>query len=334
MTRQFWALAAVGGLALAGCATDPTSSLQGTPTRIQASASLIQLNQGDSVLVTATTVDAQGVPLAVIPTASSATTDIVTVSEANQPPLSQARFYVKGGDAGVGTVNLSAGGANASLTVIVFPLEFAGAVTVNTAGRLDTVVVSSSAVLSFDSTAAEVFIDGGATKLISRSATELKVVALSRGALTGATVTVTNLVFLAGTENETDVAELDAAATVNISGEPDEPANDSRATATTVTSGSTTVGSVGTGDASDFFAFAVTNGQTIAITIAFTDGPDIDGLLYNPSGTVVAVAFTLNNPETINHTASATGNYAIEVNLYDGHGVTEPYYYDLTVTVS
>ncbi len=40
--------------------------------------------------------------------------------------------------------------------------------------------------------------------------------------------------------------------------------------------------------------------------------------LYDPSGSEVARAYTLNNPETISYNATTTGQYQIRVNAYSG----------------
>lgn len=122
MTRQFWALAAVGAVVLAaGCASDPTSSLNGTPGYIETSLRSFRVNVGDSVRVTAELKDAQGVTLPTLPSASSADANIATVSTVDNEPLSQLAFYVYGEAYGVATVLVTSGGITDSITVTTYP---------------------------------------------------------------------------------------------------------------------------------------------------------------------------------------------------------------------
>ena len=118
MTRQFLAVAAAGGILLAGCAADPTDALGGNPAAIAVSASVLNVTVGDSILVTATTLDGQTVPLPTLPTATSESAGIGVVS-ANQPPLSVARFYVKGIAVDTGIVRVTAGSVSDSIVVYV-----------------------------------------------------------------------------------------------------------------------------------------------------------------------------------------------------------------------
>jgi len=122
MTRQFLALAAVGSLALAsGCATDPTSSLQGTPAFIETSLASFRVNVGDSVRVTAQLKDAQGVTLATLPSVSSSDAAVVTVDTTTGVPLSQLVFYVRGTGFGATTVLVTSGTIVDTINVEAYP---------------------------------------------------------------------------------------------------------------------------------------------------------------------------------------------------------------------
>ena len=118
MTRQFLALTAVASLALAGCAKDPTATLSGTPTLISISDATLNVTVGDSILVTARTLDAQGVVLPTVPTAVSESANVVVV-DVTEPPLSQARFYVKGVAIDTAVVRVTVGGISDSIVVFV-----------------------------------------------------------------------------------------------------------------------------------------------------------------------------------------------------------------------
>ncbi len=70
------------------------------------------------------------------------------------------------------------------------------------------------------------------------------------------------------------------------------------------------------GTANEYFYIDVTSPGEINLTLDWASSADLDMFLYNPSGSEVARAYTLNNPETISYTASTTGRYEIRVNAY------------------
>jgi len=118
MNRRLYGIAAAGLLA-AACASDPTSDLSGDPVRVIASLDVMSLVAGDSVLVTAESRTAQGVTHPTLPTPASTNTGVATTSDATVPPLSVARFYIKGVAAGDAFVVLTAGVAVDTITVTV-----------------------------------------------------------------------------------------------------------------------------------------------------------------------------------------------------------------------
>jgi len=113
----------LGGLALAllvaACAQDPTADLGPATSRISVQYDSVTLAVGDSLIVSAQTVDGQNVALASMPVPASASTAIATVLDAYLPPLPIARFWIKGISKGTTTVNLTAEGATASIDVVV-----------------------------------------------------------------------------------------------------------------------------------------------------------------------------------------------------------------------
>jgi hypothetical protein len=115
----------LGGLALAlvvaACATDPTADLGPSVTRVTPQYTAVTLAAGDSIIVTAQTVDGQNVMLSSIPQAASADQSIATVSNAYLPPLPIARFYITGVAAGSTQVNVTdpTSGATAAIAVVV-----------------------------------------------------------------------------------------------------------------------------------------------------------------------------------------------------------------------
>lgn len=71
-----------------------------------------------------------------------------------------------------------------------------------------------------------------------------------------------------------------------------------------------------TGTRSVEFYIDVTNTGDIDLNLSWSGSADLDMFLYNPSGSEVARAYTLANPETISYTATTTGRYKIKVDAY------------------
>lgn len=109
MRRYLLGLAATAVALTAGCVSDPTGDLAGTPARIITSLSQGTVRVGDSILVTAQLRDAQNVTLAIQPEVSSQTPAVLSVSTVNAAPVPELRFYVKGLAFGLGTVAVSYG---------------------------------------------------------------------------------------------------------------------------------------------------------------------------------------------------------------------------------
>ena len=123
MKRILLGLVAVGlaSLGATSCASDPTSELSGTPTSISASLNTIFINVGDSVQVTARTLDEQGLTLPAVPEVASSTPSVVTVTTLEPGPLAQTTFSIKAVAFGTGTVTMTQGGATGTITVYTFP---------------------------------------------------------------------------------------------------------------------------------------------------------------------------------------------------------------------
>jgi hypothetical protein len=130
MKRDLLGLAAIILLAAgAGCTTDPTDSLSEGISTVSTSLSHTDLVIGDSVAVTAETKDNQGVAIPdPLPSATSLTPAIVSVTEANVAPLAQTRFYIKALTYGTGEVEVTAGGETVTITIDTWParIDIAG----------------------------------------------------------------------------------------------------------------------------------------------------------------------------------------------------------------
>jgi hypothetical protein len=122
MTRRLLGLAAAAlVLAGSGCVSDPTDALSGEVTGVRASLSAIQVDVGDSTLITAEATDQQGNALTILPEVSTLDAAIATVTVADIPPLPQRRFYIKGVSFGEGRVIVTAGQETDTITVRTWP---------------------------------------------------------------------------------------------------------------------------------------------------------------------------------------------------------------------
>ncbi len=190
------ALAAAG---IAGCFSDPASSLQNGPAAIQLTRSAVYLAaSGDSVLVEARMVDDQGTILPI--TGAAWTTDNVAVADVHVaaqqlPDDGSSKVYVLAttNAGGVTTVRISARGVSDSVRVTQITNTVVPGTSAVVAG--DTVTVTAPAGYAWDPAASVLTLGGNSTYLLSRSATVLK--ALARAPYTGV-VTVTSLFFSGG----------------------------------------------------------------------------------------------------------------------------------------
>jgi hypothetical protein len=127
MKRDLIGLAAIILLAVgSGCTTDPTQALSEGVGGVSASVSYVEIVVGDSVAVTAETKDNQGVAIPdPLPTIASATPAVVSIVEADVPPLAQRLFYIKALTFGEGEVTVTAGGQSLTINVQTWPARIA-----------------------------------------------------------------------------------------------------------------------------------------------------------------------------------------------------------------
>ncbi len=344
MQRHLLGLAALAVvLGAAGCVKDPTSGLAGTPTRIVASYAKLLMTEGDTVRVTAELRDEQGAPLNIMPVASAPTPAVVDVVDQEQAsPQPYLQFDVAGVAAGAGIIVLSYENLADTITVAVFPVVFDGAVAVKTGGQLDTVTIAAGSVVSFDPAATTVTIDGEPARMLTVTADAITAIARNTGAVATAQITIDNVVFLAGTSDETPIQSIDAEATPAIRGESTEPANNDPATAPTVAAVNGLVeGLISSTDADDFWAFTLATPADVTIEVSFDDdggSPDIDVYLLGPApvgdnycdldGCSMGTGA---QPEGGTFTLPA-GTYYVDVEWFDDGDATGPFYYKLKVT--
>lgn len=83
-------------------------------------------------------------------------------------------------------------------------------------------------------------------------------------------------------------------------------------------------------DDNDYYKFAVSSGQNIALSMTPPSGADFDIYLYNAAGTQKASSTTRGSgTETINFNADSSGDWRLRVYAYSGTG-----YYSFSVSVS
>lgn len=182
MTRRFFGfLGALAGLALVtgSCVDDPLADLDANTTTILTSHSSVQLTQGGGgIAITATPVDGRFTPLAVPVTAAGCDAAVTaTVDTSYHPvPVTSARFIVRGVGAAGSCVNFTAGGVTKAVTAVVLPTSFSGTVTPTTPQAGDTVTISSTAQLKFDTAfVAVTFAGAAAGPILSKTADQLRV---------------------------------------------------------------------------------------------------------------------------------------------------------------
>ena len=106
--------------------------------------------------------------------------------------------------------------------------------------------------------------------------------------------------------------------------------NDERAQATVLASGNT-VEARTCGDDDDWFALTVTQACHVVVELDFdASGGDLDALLFDPDGQLIATAGGLEDHEAINVTATSTGSYAVRLR----GGTRDDIAYRVTMTAS
>ncbi len=307
----------------AGCVDDPTGTLSGAVAKVISSRSFTQLSVGDSVRITARAVDAQGNSVPSLPQVTSADESIVTVSvdqTVSGKPLPETVFFVKAVGPGQTQVNLSAGGASSVIQAIGFPLEFTGAVSVNSSGPVDVITVSSTDVIKFDPDNAQVTVDGQPTFVQSRSADAMEVVLVSASAVSGGTVSVSGMVFL----GQFALGNLDATQTVDIRAAPAAVGAPDAGPDLTAGPFPLTVYTVLSGSSPNAF-FTLNPGADLPITVTLDwFGGDDNDILWCDAGCSAFVGnfsgATLNHPEVSSVTVPAGTLWNLWLNLYSGTG--------------
>lgn len=182
MTRRlFGFLCATAGAALVvgSCVKDPLSDLDGAPAAILTDLTTVQITQGAAgIQVTASVVDGRSTPLALPITATGCDAAVTVVRDTSYHPVPEtsARFIVSGTSPASSCVNVTAGGLTKSVTAIVLPTSLNGTVSSATPQGGDTLTITSTASLKFDTAVVSVTFGGAAVAtIISKTPDELRV---------------------------------------------------------------------------------------------------------------------------------------------------------------
>ena len=217
--RKVWLAAGLLALVAAACYSDPTADLQSGAVALKTTKTTLSVVAGDSVSMLANVVDAQGnsLPVGSISWVSSDANVAVVNPDVVAPIPGDifARAFIRGvsNQAGVATVTVTAQGVTSTIRVTVLPKTFPGVVTVSGTPGADTIilnrpapqtplvtvysagdtlVLNSTASITFSATTSTVSFGAFPGYIVARSATQIKAVA--RQAYAGP-VTLTNLTY-------------------------------------------------------------------------------------------------------------------------------------------
>jgi hypothetical protein len=332
------------GLVVTGCVKDPTEDLRTGVDRVTTTRTYLQLTPGDSASVSARTLDVQGNPIVPLPTLTSSDANVATITideEVTGNPLPQVNFFVKGGTPGEATVTATAEAASSAIQTLVFPLVFPGTAVATTVGRLDQITVTPEAIVEFDTSGTSgVLVDGASADVTSLTASEMVASWSAPEAKPAAVLTLTDVLFL----GEFPTAALDLEATVALKQDTDEPANNNDVpgggTLTVGAFDAINRGSSSSSDIDDFWCVSHPGGDiTFEIGWGGT-GADADIDVFVEVGCTQAFSFsditgfamaTGANPETASVTGLAAGDVMVYINVWDPHGVPDPFWYHLRV---
>lgn len=203
----------VAAAAVAGCFSDPAESLRNGPAQLRLTRTAVVVPIGDSVQVEASVLDDQG---NILPadgatwTSDNPAIADVAVAETQLPASGSTRAYIKGINVtgGITHVRVSVRGVTDSVRVTALPTALlpAGSFAVTGTARADTtslnqaytagdtLTVNAPTGLIFDDLSSVVTLGGSPTILLSRTTTQLKVMAIQPHYQ--APITVTNVTFL------------------------------------------------------------------------------------------------------------------------------------------
>ena len=209
-------LAALAVVTVAGCKKDPLSDLDGNPSAIVTNFSYLQLGIGDEAAVTAQVIDARATPLAVPITFSPCTGDVTVANDTSYHPVpaTSARAIVTAVSANPSCIIVAGGGVTDSVTVAILPEAFNGTLSATTVAGGDTLTITSSATLKFDTATVGVVFGGGTEGLIASKTADVVKVLVPFGAAGPVTINGIAVTYVSGL-----VVSLPAGASVTQTGD-------------------------------------------------------------------------------------------------------------------
>ncbi len=180
MKRRLFGACGVLAVALTvgGCKSDPLSDLDGNPAAVVTDFSYLQMSIGTTAVVTASVLDARTTPLEIPVTFTACTNDVtVAVDTSYHPvPRTSSRAIVTAVSANPSCVRAAGGGVEDTIVVAVLPQAFGGALSSATPQGGDTLTISSTSVLKFDTASVSVTFGGGvAGTIVAKTPDQLKV---------------------------------------------------------------------------------------------------------------------------------------------------------------
>ena len=152
------------GFAVGGCKSDPLSDLDGTPSTVVTNFSYLQMPIGGTATVNASVLDARTTPLEVPITFTPCTADVTVATDPsyNPIPATSAQAIVTAVTANASCVRVAGGGLEDTISVAVLPEGFAGTFSSATPKGGDTLTITSTADLKFDTATVAVTFGGAA----------------------------------------------------------------------------------------------------------------------------------------------------------------------------
>jgi hypothetical protein len=342
-------------LVTGSCIEDPLSDLDGNPAAVVSSHGLLVLAPGEEEAITVRAVDGRSTPLGTPVTVTPCDADVVVTEDQTYAPVPRTsqRFVVTAVNSGASCVQMTSGGAVDTVAVGVLPTAFGGTLSSNAGNPNDTVTISSTNELKFDTSVVTVTFGGAAAAaIVSKTPDQLRVLVpwSNAGPLTISGVDVTYVpglrASLATTASFTPGSTNPFAGASSWQTAPDItnrlPAAAGQTSHLIVTRGADNVAvcpELSFGSAGPCMMFRYTVGAPTALNFT-TDwegtaaAPDVD--IYVCADTVVAnlandcfvdggSGATGAKPQTTGNDTYPAGTYWLVVEVYDGAGPRNAY---------
>lgn len=178
--RLFGAFGVLAVLAftVGGCKSDPLSDLDGKASAVVTNFSYLQMPIGGTATVNAQILDARATPLEVPITFTPCTADVTVAPDTgyHPVPLTSAQVIVTAVSANPSCVRVAGGGIEDTVNIAVLPPNFAGTFSSATVAGGDTLTISSTNLLKFDTATVAVTFGGGtAGSIVAKTADQIKV---------------------------------------------------------------------------------------------------------------------------------------------------------------